>query len=406
MQPQNHQAAKPKPLAGLRILSVEQYGAGPFGSMYLSDLGAEVIKLENPDGGDVSRATGPFFLGASDSEFFQTFNLGKRSITIDLKQTKGRDVLHRLVPTLDAVMNNLRGDQPAKLGLDYAALGKIKPAIVCAHLSAYGRGHEREAWPGYDYLMQAEAGYLSLTGEPDAPPARFGLSMVDYMSGVTTALGLVSAVLGARARGLGCDVDVALFDVAMHQLSYPATWYLNQAHRTTRLERSAHPSTVPCQLYKTADGYVFVMAMLDKFWQEFVRGIGRDQWLSDPRFADFAARRAHRLLLTELIDAALQTQQTAYWLKLFQAKLPIAPVLDIAQALDNPFVERRALIAEIAHAAAANGKLRVLQNPILLDGERIAAKACSALGADAQSLLAELGFSSADIALMKAERVI
>jgi crotonobetainyl-CoA:carnitine CoA-transferase CaiB-like acyl-CoA transferase len=399
-------AAKPKPLAGLRILSVEQYGAGPFGSMYLSDLGADVIKLENPDGGDVSRATGPYFLGASDSEFFQTFNLGKRSITVDLKHAKGREVLHRLVPHLDAVMNNLRGDQPAKLGLDYAALSPLKPSIVCAHLSAYGRGHEREAWPGYDYLMQAEAGYLSLTGEPDAPPSRFGLSMVDYMSGVTTALGLVSAVLGARTSGVGRDVDVALFDVALHQLSYPATWYLNQGHKTERLERSAHPSTVPCQLYKTADGYVFVMAMLDKFWQEFVRGIGRSEWAQDARFIDFAARRTQRLVLTELIDAALQTQSTAHWLAMFQGKLPIAPVLDIASALDNPFVERRELIAEIDHAAASDGKLRVLRNPILLDGERIAASACHALGADAETILRELGFSAADIALMKSERAI
>ena len=242
------------PLQGLRILAVEQYGAGPYGSMHLADLGAEVIKIESPPGGDVSRGTGPYFLGEGDSLFFQTFNLNKRSLRLDLKAAEGREVFERLVGTADAVLNNLRGDQPVKLGLDYARLGKLNPKVVCAHLSAYGRDNERAAWPGYDYLMQAEAGFMALTGEPDAPPARFGLSMVDFMTGTTMSLGLLAAVIGAMRTGLGRDVDVSLFDVALHQLSYPASWYLNQQHETTRLPRSAHPSTVPCQVYKTADG--------------------------------------------------------------------------------------------------------------------------------------------------------
>ena len=148
---------KALPLQGLRILAVEQYGAGPYGSMHLADLGAEVVKIESPPDGDVSRATGPYFLGEGDSLFFQTFNLNKRSIRLDLKSAQGREVFEKLAGTADAVLNNLRGDQPARLGLDYAALGRIKPAIVCAHLSAYGRDNERAAWPGYDDLMPASA---------------------------------------------------------------------------------------------------------------------------------------------------------------------------------------------------------------------------------------------------------
>ena len=171
-------AMKELPLKGLRILAVEQYGAGPYGSMHLADLGAEVIKIESPPGGDVSRSTGPYFLGTGDSLFFQTFNLNKRSLRLDLKAADGRAAFEELVAGADAVLNNLRGDQPAKLGLDYATLGKLNPKIVCAHLSAYGRDNTRTAWPGYDYLMQAEAGFMALTGEPDAPPARFGLSLI------------------------------------------------------------------------------------------------------------------------------------------------------------------------------------------------------------------------------------
>ena len=384
---------KDLPLQGLRILAVEQYGAGPYGSMHLADLGAEVIKIESPPGGDVSRATGPYFLGEGDSLFFQTFNLNKRSLRLDLKAAEGREVFEKLVASADAVLNNLRGDQPGKLGLDYATLSKLNPKIVCAHLSAYGRDNERAAWPGYDYLMQAEAGFMALTGEPDAPPARFGLSMVDFMTGTTMSMGLLAAIIGAMRTGQGRDVDVSLFDVALHQLSYPATWYLNEGHRTERLSRSAHPSTVPCQVYRTADGWVMVMCMLEKFWQTFVEGIGNPDWAAEPRFANFAERRKVRDELTVLVDTILGTQPTAHWTQLFAGRIPIAPVLDIAQALDNPYVRDVDMLQDVEHA---QGTQRLLRNPIKLDGQRLSGSACPPLNADADALLRELGYNDAD----------
>lgn len=384
---------KDLPLQGLRILAVEQYGAGPYGSMHLADLGAEVIKIESPPGGDVSRATGPYFLGEGDSLFFQTFNLNKRSLRLDLKAAEGREVFEKLVASADAVLNNLRGDQPGKLGLDYATLSKLNPKIVCAHLSAYGRDNERAAWPGYDYLMQAEAGFMALTGEPDAPPARFGLSMVDFMTGTTMSMGLLAAIIGAMRTGLGRDVDVSLFDVALHQLSYPATWYLNEGHRTERLSRSAHPSTVPCQVYRTADGWVMVMCMLEKFWQTFVEGIGSPAWAAEARFASFAERRQVREELTVLVDAILSTQPTAHWTQKFAGRIPIAPVLDIAQALDNPYVRDVDMLQDVEHA---QGTQRLLRNPIKLDGQRLSGNACPPLNADADALLRELGYNDAD----------
>ena len=384
---------KDLPLQGLRILAVEQYGAGPYGSMHLADLGAEVIKIESPPGGDVSRATGPYFLGEGDSLFFQTFNLNKRSLRLDLKAAEGREVFEKLVASADAVLNNLRGDQPGKLGLDYATLSKLNPKIVCAHLSAYGRDNERAAWPGYDYLMQAEAGFMALTGEPYAPPARFGLSMVDFMTGTTLSMGLLAAIIGAMRTGQGRDVDVSLFDVALHQLSYPATWYLNEGHRTERLSRSAHPSTVPCQVYRTADGWVMVMCMLEKFWQTFVEGIGNPVWAAEPRFANFAERRQVREELTVLVDAILTTQPTSYWTQKFAGRIPIAPVLDIAQALDNPYVRDVDMLQEVEHT---QGTQRLLRNPIKLDGQRLSGNACPPLNADADALLRELGYNEAD----------
>jgi crotonobetainyl-CoA:carnitine CoA-transferase CaiB-like acyl-CoA transferase len=371
--------SNPLPLNGLRVVTVEQYGAGPFGSMYLADLGAEVIKIENPAGGDVSRATGPHFLGDNDSQFFQTFNLNKRSVALDLKLPSDREKFHHLILTTDAVMNNLRGDQPAKLGLDYAALGQLKRNLVCVHLSAYGRDNQRAAWPGYDYLMQAEAGYLHLTGEPDGAPARMGLSMVDYMTGVTTALALVSGVFGALKTGIGRDLDVSLFDVALHQLSYPATWYLNAGTTTTRLPRSAHPATVPCQLYRTQDGWVFVMCMLQKFWTDMVAGLNRPELGDDPRFATIAARRDQREALTVLLDEAFSTATTAHWLQVFQGRIPIAPVYELPQALHNPWLGEIGMLQKVAHPS---GELTMLANPIRVDGQRLSGRACPAIGAD------------------------
>jgi crotonobetainyl-CoA:carnitine CoA-transferase CaiB-like acyl-CoA transferase len=401
------------PLAGLRIVSVEQYGAGPFASMYLADMGAEVIKIEPPGAGDVSRQTGPFFLGPdenpqADSQFFQTFNLNKRSLSLDLKHPQGRAVFEKLVQSADAVMNNLRGDQPAKLKLDYAHLRAIKPAIVCAHLSAYGRGGSRESWPGYDYLMQAEAGFMSLTGEVDAPPARFGLSMVDYMTGMTLAFALLASLIGAKKTGMGRDVDVALFDVALHQLSYPATWYLNAQHLTTRLPRSAHPATVPCQICKTADGWIFVMAMLEKFWQTLCKGLQREHWLSDPRFVDFAARRAHRDVLSVLLDDAFSAQSNAAWMQRFAGEIPIAPVYDIQQALDNPYLAEIAMLQSLPHGSTqlSDGELRALVNPIRLDGARVPARTCPPIGADNLAVLQALGYSDSEISALREARAI
>lgn len=397
------------PLQGLRILSAEQYGAGPYGSMHLADLGAEVIKIENPhEGGDVSRLTGPYLVGDDparpDSQFFQSFNRNKKSLTLDLKAEAGRAVLRRVAAGCDAVMNNLRGDLPARLGLTYEALKDVKPSLVCVHLSAYGRDNERAGWPGYDYLMQAEAGYLHLTGEPDGPPARMGLSMVDYMTGVTTAMALLAGVLGASRSGRGCDLDVSLFDVALAQLTYPATWFLNEGHVVERMPRSAHPSAVPCELVRCADGWMFVMCMTPKFWEALANAVDRPQWLSDARFATPAARREHRSVLSGLLDEVFRTHDVAHWMQRLQGRLPAAPVLDLPQALRNPYVERVQMVQELPHPALPGQ--RVLANPVRVDGQRLPGRACSALGADTDAVLEHAGFGADEIGALRARGVV
>lgn len=391
------------PLAGTRILSLEQYGAGPYGTMFLAQLGAEVIKIEPPKGGDSARATGPYFLGPDDSLFYQSFNLNKRSLTLDLKASAGQDILHRLVKTADAVTNNARGDQPALLGIDYAALGKINPAIVCVHASAYGRDNARAAWPGYDYLMQAEAGFLSVTGEPDAPPTRFGLSMVDFITGTMLSTATLAGVIEARRTGRGRDLDVALLDAALHQTSYPALWYLNHGHDIGRTLRSAHPSVVPSQLIKTADGWLFVMAQLPKFWERLADELGLGALKTDPRFRTNTDRHANRATLIDLIEAVTTTNTTAHWIAHLGGKVPVAAVNDLGQALDSEWMAANGMVTEVDHPT---GPVRVLANPILVDGARLPNRAAPALGADTFALLAEIGVSDDEAMALQAAGTI
>jgi crotonobetainyl-CoA:carnitine CoA-transferase CaiB-like acyl-CoA transferase len=376
-----------QPLSGVRILSLEQFGAGPYGTMFLADLGAEVIKIENPAiGGDPARYTGPYLLGEADSQYFQTWNMNKRSVLLDVKSAAGRAEFLELVRSADAVVNNLRGDLPATLGLDYASLSRVKPEIVCLHISAYGRDNARAAWPGYDYLMQAESGLMHLTGEPEGPPSRFGApSMIDHMTGMTAMVGLLAALLGARTTGKGCDVDLSLLDVALHQLGYAAIWYLNEGLRPTRQPRSAHFSVAPVQTLATQDGWLFVMCMTDKFWHAFVDAIGRPHLKVDPRFSNARARFANRDVLTHVLEETLGEQPTRYWLAKLEGTLPVAPVVDVATALDGEFVAGSGMIRNVTHPEKAD--LRVLSNPLKLNGERLAQRVCSPLGANNSELL-------------------
>jgi crotonobetainyl-CoA:carnitine CoA-transferase CaiB-like acyl-CoA transferase len=387
------------PLQGVRVLSLEQYAAGPYATMFLAQLGAEVIKIEPPKGGDSARATEPWLLGETDSLFFQTFNLNKRSLTLDLKHPEGRAILHQLVRTADAMTNNARGDQPAALGIDYQALGAINPAIVCVHASAYGRDGPRTAWPGYDYLMQAEAGFMSLTGEPGAPPTRFGLSMVDYMTGTMLAIAALAAMMDARATGKGRDMDVSLIDTAFHQTSYPALWFLNRGHDIGRAPASAHPSVVPSQLFRTADGWVFIMAQIPKFWERLTELMGFPELKADPRFATQADRYANREALIAIIEGVTLRQPTAHWLTLLGGKVPVACVNTLTEALTGEGFAATGLLTEVEHP---QGPLKVLANPIRVDGRRLPASAAPQLGADTDALLGELGYDTAAIARLRA----
>ena len=395
------------PLKGLTIIAVEQYGAGPFGSMLLADMGADVIKIENPaENGEISRHVGPYFFEGGSSHFFQAFNRNKRSITLNLKHPEGREILRKLAANADAVYNNLRGDQPEKLGLTYDALKDVNPRLVCAHLSAYGRKGPRKAWPGYDYLMQAESGYLSLTGEPDSPPSRMGLSVVDLMTGLMAAFGLVSCVMGARASGKGMDMDTSLFDTSIHNLVYLATWYLNAGHTQGREPRSSHPNMTPSQLYKTKDGWIFIMCNKEKFWPILADKIGKPEWGTDPRFVNFEARLTNRALLTELLDEAFSAKNTVEWVDILGGTVPCAPVFNVAEALENPFAVEGGRLADYTGGDVGEQSIRMLASPLTISGVELPTRAAPALGADTESVLKGIGLDAAAVTALKAKGVL
>lgn len=367
-----------KPLAGMRVLTLEQFGAAPYGTMYLADLGAEVIKVENPStGGDPSRAVGPHMIG-KDSHYFHTWSISKDSVALDIKTSEGRQKLEELVASADALVNNLRGDQPEKLRLEYKDLSHINPRIVCLHISGYGRDNERKSWPGYDYLMQGEAGLMDLTGEPDGPPCRSGQSMIDFMTGIVGMLGLVSCLHKARTSGVGCDVDVSLFDVALHQLSYVATWYLNEGVASTRRPRGAHLSLTPVQTYSTADGWIYIMCMTEKFFEKLCEAIGAPELVRDERFQSLSARLQNRSELTCELDARFKLATTARWLERLAGQVPAGPILTVQEALDSEFVDKIGMIRHLPLPARAD--FRVLANPIKIDGSRLDQSPAPSLG--------------------------
>lgn len=343
--------ARPKPLEGIRIISLEQYGAGPFGSVHLADLGAEVIKIEDPSvGGDVGRYVPPYF-HEEDSLFFETFNRNKLSLSLDIKTPEGRAVFEDLVRNADAVYSNLRGDVPAKISITYDDLKHINPKIVCCSLTGFGMTGPRMKEPGYDYVLQGLAGWMELTGEPDGPPTKSGLSLVDFSGGYVAALSLMAGLHAAARDGIGMDCDVSLYDTAMAMLTYPATWHLNAGYTPQRISHSAHPSLVPFQAFEASDGWFVVGCAKEKFWQRLAEVIGHPEWATpDSKYATFSLRQQNQAELTAELEAIFATNTVEHWLSLcYPASIPCGPINDVSQALKDEHLVARNMLVTTEH---------------------------------------------------------
>ena len=308
-------------------------------------------------------------------------------------------MFERLVGEADAVFSNLRGDLPDRLGLTYAALSGFNVAIVCVALTAYGRRGDRVTLPGYDALIQAEAGWAAITGAPDDPPTKSGLSLVDYIAGLISALGMLAAIIDARRTGLGRDVDTNLYDAALSMLSYPATWLLSSGFASPRRELSAHPSVVPFQFFATADGHVAIACPKEKFFRELVAGMELPEIAADPRFGSFEARRKHREELVERLSARFAELGPQEWLARLRGRVPIAPVRSLEEALEPGELTARGILAGYDHPAL--GAVRSIGLPLFLSGFEAAYRPGPGLGADGDAILGERGYTLAEVEALR-----
>jgi crotonobetainyl-CoA:carnitine CoA-transferase CaiB-like acyl-CoA transferase len=393
------------PLDGLRILAVSQFGAGPFGTQLLADLGADIIKIEDPGvGGDSARYVPPFE-GEADSPYFQSFNRGKRSVSLNLRHPDGQAVLHDLVRVSDAVFNNARGDLPDKLGLTYDVLKTINPRVVCCSLTGYGRTGPRAAEPAFDYLVQGYAGYMAVTGEPDGPPGKCGVSVIDFAGGYAAMVGLMVGLFDAQRTGVGRDVDISLLDTAVSMLSYFAVWTLNRDWIAERTRSSAHQTIVPAQNFPTRDGWIVVFCNKDKFWRDLVETLGAPDLAEDARFRTFADRFANKDALLPLLQARFATRTTGEWLDRLRGRVPCAPVNDVRQALADPQVLARDMIVEVEHPDF--GPLREVRSPVRTEGEIRHPARAPRLGEHTDQILREvLSYSDGTIARLRQAGVI
>lgn len=383
-------------LQGIRVLAISQFGAGPFGTLHLADLGAEVIKIENEKtGGDVARTVPPHTI-PGDSLYFQSLNRNKRSMTLDLKHPEGQRVFHDLVRVSDAVFSNLRGDLPDVLGLTYEHLKAVNPRIVCCSLSGFGMTGPRRSEPAYDYLIQGLAGWMSLTGDPGTPPAKSGLSLVDFSAGAIAMVGLLAGLLDAQRTGQGCDIDVSLLDSAISMLNYVAIWTLNRGYRPERLADSAHPSLVPAQVFQTQDGYLLVLCFKEKFWRALTQALEAPQLASDRRYASFASRYEHRDALIADLRKHFLARTTGEWLARMAGKVPCSAVNSVEEALQEEQVLARNMIVEVAHPTFGN--LKQVRTAIKVQDATEHLNPAPPLGADTETVLkAVLGYTDQEI---------
>jgi crotonobetainyl-CoA:carnitine CoA-transferase CaiB-like acyl-CoA transferase len=344
-------------------------------------------------------------LAEQDSLFFQSFNRGTKSVTLNLKHPAGQAVLHDLVKVSDAVFNNARGDLPTALGLTYETLRAVNPRIVCCSLTGFGMTGPRAAEPAFDYLIQGYAGYMAVTGEPDGPPGKCGVSVIDFSGGYAAMIGLMVGLFDAQRTGVGRDVDISLLDTAVSMLSYFAIWALNRDWQPARIASSGHQTLVPAQNFPTKDGWIVVFCNKDKFWQALVERLELRELATDERFAGFPERFANKVELVRILTARFAEKTTAEWLDLLRGHVPCAPVNTVAQALEDEQVRAREMILELDHPHF--GRIREVASPIRTEGEIRKPAPAPALGEHTDAILTEiLGYGSQTLARLRAEGAI
>jgi CoA:oxalate CoA-transferase len=354
----------PHPLDGVRILELGQIIAGTYGSQVLSDLGAEVIKVESPEG-DLGRipSVAPY---KGVSTLFLTFNRNKKSVVINLKTDAGRALFYDLVKISDVVIDNFRAGVLERLKVDYATLSAINPRIIQCSVTGFGADGAYKDFPALDIIIQAISGYLAITGEPGRPPARVGIPLADLSGGIFSCKAILAALYARERTGRGCRVETSMFDAMLNLLSYMGTLYLTAGELPTP-QGSAHEFTVPWQAFRAKDGYVVIATRQEIFWRKLCGVLGEPGLADDPRFATNPQRLENRAILVAMIENILSTRAVGEWLTALRAaEVPAAPVNNLDGAFAEPPVAERGMIVEYDHPEV--GKVRLPGNPIKMSG--------------------------------------
>ena len=392
------------PLAGCRVLDVTTSIAGPYCAQILAALGAAVVKVERPDTGDDARAWGPPFWDG-EGTMFLSVNAGKRSLALSLGDERGIEVLRRLAAGADVFLQSLRPGRAEELGLGAGALRERNPRLVHCSIGAYGGTGPLSREPGYDALMQAAGGLISVTGEPGRPGVRVGSSLIDQGTGLWAALGVLAALLEREHTGEGAAVDVSLYETAVGYVAYHLAGFLADGTIPSG-EGTIFPMVAPYQVYASRDGELMIAAGNDRLFAAMCGALGLPELADDPRFRTNPDRVARREELNELLVARLRTDDTATWLRrLGAAGVPAAPVADIRDVAESPQTEALGLLQPLPHAHVAG--LRLVALPLSLDGERaLHPSSPPAVGEHSAEILGEAGYSDNEIAQLAGAGVI
>lgn len=391
------------PLHGIRVLELANFMAGPYCAMLLADLGADVIKVENPDGGDHSRATPPFLDG--ESAGFIALNRNKRSLALNLKHPMGREVFLRLAERADVVVENFRPGTTKDLGIDYETLAARNPGLIYCAVSGYGQTGPYSHRPGLDLIIQGMSGLMSITGEPGRPPVKVGVPVADLTAALFAANAIQAALIARGRTGQGQYIDISLLEAAVALEVWETASYFATGEVPGPLG-SAHRVSAPYQAFRTADGYITVGATTPRHWTIFCQVLGLGHLEKDPRFATLAARKANEKVLAEIIEGVTSTQTSEYWYRRFEeAGIPCGIINTIDRVTADEHLKARGFIVDLPHPTL--GRVRVTGSPLHFSRTPVRLeRAGPLLGEHNLEILRELGFGPEEVARLEAEGVI
>ena len=390
------------PLAGLRVLDLTEHMAGPFCTMILADMGAEVLKVERPGKGDSSRAMGD---GSERNPFFRYINRNKKSVTLDYKGPAGRAVFLRLVQSVDVLVENYRATVMERAGLGYAVLARENPRLVYAQLTGFGPDGPYRDKGGLDLIAQGMGGLMHVTGEPDGPPTSVGQPVCDLGTGMWGVQGILAALYERERTGQGQKVDCSLLETALGFSGWTSAAWLVDGQEPTR-QGARHRQNAPYQRFATQDGHLMIGAATQELWERCARALDRVDWLDDPRFRRNADRLRHRETLEKEIERILLTKPTAHWVAVLDgAGVPSGPVNNYGQLFADPQIRH---LGMVAHAEDPElGRVPHVRTPVRLSRSPVAVRAVAPkLGAHTAEVLGELGYGPAELEALRRERVV